>query len=48
MLKHFKCSKTKSLVDVAIEIDQKTDTILNYFRDYLQLVRMKDLVTIHD
>jgi hypothetical protein len=34
----------KSLVDVAIEIDQETDTILNYYRDYLRLTRMKGLV----
>jgi hypothetical protein len=37
-----------SLVDVAIDLDQETDTILNNYRYYLRLVRMKNLVTMHD
>lgn len=37
----------KSLVDVAIEIDQESNTVLNYYKDYLRLTRMKDLVTIY-
>ena len=34
----------KSLVDVAIEIDQESITVLNYYRDYLRLTRMKGLI----
>ncbi len=38
----------KSLADVAIELDQETNTILNYYRDYLRLTRMKGLVAVYD
>jgi hypothetical protein len=36
----------KSLADVAIELDIKTDVVLNYHTDYLRLVRMHGLVDI--
>jgi hypothetical protein len=38
----------KSLVDVAIEIDQESITVLNYYKDYLRLTRMKNLVILYD
>ena len=38
----------KSLVDVAIEIDQESTTVLNYYKDYLRLTRMKNLVILYD
>jgi transposase len=38
----------KSLVDVAIEIDQESIIVLNYYKDYLRLTRMKDLVILYD
>jgi transposase len=37
----------KALTDVAIELDQNTDTVLYYYSDYLRLVNMKRLVTIY-
>jgi transposase len=36
----------KSLVYVVIELDQETNTILNYYRDFLRLVRMDSLIGI--
>jgi hypothetical protein len=37
----------KALTDVAIELDQDTDTVLYYYNDYLRLVNMNRLVTIY-
>lgn len=37
----------KVLTDVAIELDQDTDTVLYYYNDYLRLVNMNRLVTIY-
>ncbi len=37
-----------SLADVAIELDIKTDVVLNYHADYLRLVRMDGLVKIYN
>ena len=36
-----------SLADVAIELDKNTDTVLNFYADYLRLVRMDGLVRIY-
>ncbi len=48
MLEPFKCSKTRSLADVAIELDIKTDVVLSFHADYLRLVRMDGLVKIYN
>jgi ATP-dependent helicase/DNAse subunit B len=37
-----------SLADVAIELDIKTDVVLNFHSDYLRLVRMDGLVKIYN
>jgi hypothetical protein len=37
-----------SLADVAIEMDIKTDMILNFHANYLRLVKMDGLVRIYD
>ncbi len=37
-----------SLADVAIELDIKTDVVLNFHSDYLRLMRMDGLVKIHN
>ncbi len=37
-----------SLADVAIELDIKTDTVLNFYSDYLRLIRMDGLVKIYN
>ena len=37
-----------SIADIAIELDRDTDTVLNYYGDYLRLVRMKGLIAICD
>lgn len=37
-----------SLVDVAIELDIKTDVVLNFYADYLRLVKMDGLVKIYN
>ena len=34
----------KSLADVAIELDIKTNAVLDFYSDYLRLVRMNSLV----
>ena len=48
MLRAFQMFKDKnSLADVAIELDIKTDTVLNFYADYLRLVRMDGLVRIY-
>ena len=44
----FKMFKDKnSLADVAIELDIKTDVVLNFHEDYLRLVRMDGLAFIY-
>jgi hypothetical protein len=48
MLKPFKCSKTGNpLEDVAIELDIKTNVVLDFYRDYLILIIMNWLVDIY-
>jgi transposase len=37
-----------SLTDVAIELDAKTDVVLNFHTDYLRLLRMDGLVKIYN
>jgi hypothetical protein len=37
----------KSLADVAIELDIKTNAVLDFYSDYLRLVRMNHLVDIY-
>jgi hypothetical protein len=37
----------KSLADVAIELDIKTNAVLDFYSDYLRLVRMSHLVGIY-
>ncbi len=37
-----------SHADVIIELDLDTDTVLNYYKDYLRLVRTKSLIAIYD
>ncbi len=37
----------KSLVDVAIGLDSETYIVLNFYADYLRLVRMDNLVKIY-
>jgi Cdc6-like AAA superfamily ATPase len=37
----------KSLADVAIELDIKTDAVLDFYSDYLRLLRMHQLVDIY-
>jgi hypothetical protein len=37
----------KSLADVAIELDIKTDVVLDFYRDYLILIRMNGLVDVY-
>jgi transposase len=37
-----------SLADVAIELDLDTDTVLNYYKDYLRLVRTNSFMSIYD
>ncbi len=37
-----------SLVDVAIELDIDTDTVLSYYKDYLRLGRTNSFMTIYD
>ncbi len=36
------------LTDVAIELDIKTDTVLDFYEDYLRLLSMGGLVTMYD
>jgi hypothetical protein len=38
----------KTLADVAIELDIKTDTVPNFHSDYLRLARMDGLVKIYN
>jgi transposase len=38
----------KPLSDVAIELDTKSHVVLDYYNDYLQLIRMNGLVKIHN
>ena len=38
----------KTLADVAIEFDIKTDVVLSFHSDYLRLVRMDGLVKIYN
>ncbi len=37
-----------SLADVAIELDIKTDMVLNFHADYLRLMRMDGLIKIYN
>jgi hypothetical protein len=37
-----------SLTDVVIELDIDTDTVLNYFEDYLILIRTNSFMAIYD
>jgi hypothetical protein len=37
----------KSLADVAIELDIKTNAVLDFYSDYLRLIRMNILVSIY-
>jgi hypothetical protein len=38
----------RSLADVAIYLDAKADTVLNFHSDYLRLMRMDGLVKIYN
>jgi hypothetical protein len=47
--KAFQMFKDKlSLAYIAIELNIKTDVILNFHSDYLRLVRMDDLISIYN
>src|SRR5690242_10511821 len=47
MLEPFRCSRTKSpLEDVAIELDIKSNAVLDFYSEYLSLTRMDWLVKI--
>jgi transposase len=37
-----------TLADVAIELDLDTDTLLNYYKDYLRLVRTNSFMSIYN
>jgi transposase len=47
--KTFQMFKDKlSLADVTIELDIDTDTVLNYYKDYLRLVRTNSFMAMYD
>ena len=48
MLKLFKCSKIRTLADVAIELDIKSNAVLDFYSEYLSLTRMDWLVKIYN